>query len=73
MRLKQYFENEKDENKLLSVNQQRSIKSCLQMIVSIGLLPKLIPGVGLNLNVRSQYAHLIQNESLTVIQVSELK
>lgn len=72
LRLKQSLENEKDEKtKMLSVNQQKTVKSCFEMIISIGLLPNLLPGVGLNLTVRSQHAHIVQNENLTVVQKYE--
>lgn len=72
LRLKQCLENKEDEKKkLLSISQQKTVRSCLEIIVSIGLLPNLVSGVGLNLNVRSQHAHLIQNEELTVIQKYE--
>ena len=39
----------------LSISQQKSVGSLVEMVVALGLLPNLVPGVGLQLHKRSDF------------------
>lgn len=54
-------------NKLLSVIQQKNIRTLLEIILVFGLVPNLIPGVGITLNARSQFANKIPRENISII------
>ncbi|XP_067007240.2 transport and Golgi organization protein 6 homolog [Anabrus simplex] len=65
----------KDETKappdILSVNQQKTIRTCLQFVVSMGLLPSLLPGVGISLAARCTNAHNLKDEDLLLLEKYE--
>ncbi|KAK7864941.1 hypothetical protein R5R35_004931 [Gryllus longicercus] len=67
--------NNKDTTKappdILSVNQQKTIRTCLQFVVSMGMLPSLIPGVGISLAARCTSAHNLKEEDLLVLEKYE--
>lgn len=56
---------------VLSVNQQKNIRTCLQFVVSMGMLPSLIPGVGISLAARCTSAHNLKEEDLLVLEKYE--
>ncbi|XP_063239912.1 transport and Golgi organization protein 6 homolog [Bacillus rossius redtenbacheri] len=56
---------------VLSVAQQKLIRTCLQFVVSIGLLPSLLPGVGISLAARCTSAHNLKEEELLVLEKYE--
>lgn len=55
---------------LLSVSQQKTIRTCLQFVVSMGLLPSLLPGVGVALAARCSSAPNLKDEELLLLEVS---
>nr|CAD7427174.1 unnamed protein product [Timema monikensis] len=55
----------------LTVFQQKLVRTCLQFVVSIGLLPSLLPGVGLSLAARCSNAQNLKEENLVVIDKYE--
>ncbi|XP_075212217.1 transport and golgi organization 6 isoform X3 [Lycorma delicatula] len=57
--LKKHLQN--DENELLSISQQKSVQNIFEFIISIGLLPYLLPGVGLGIEQRCPNASLFKN------------
>ena len=58
---------------LLSVNQQKTIRTCLQFVISMGVLPSLLPGVGISLAARSTSAQKLKVEELVILEVSKRK
>jgi hypothetical protein len=54
---------------LLSVSQQKTIRTCLQFVISMGVLPSLLPGVGISLAARSTSSHKLKVEELVVLEV----
>lgn len=57
---------------LLSVSQQKTIRTCLQFVISMGVLPSLLPGVGISLAARSTSSHKLKVEELVVLEVHSL-
>ncbi|XP_039280530.1 transport and Golgi organization protein 6 homolog [Nilaparvata lugens] len=57
LQLKAHLTNDKDE--LLSISQQKSVRLCLELVVTLGLLPNLLPGVGMSIEHRSSHAQKI--------------
>ncbi|XP_047107369.1 transport and Golgi organization protein 6 homolog isoform X1 [Schistocerca piceifrons] len=53
---------------LLSVAQQKTIRTCLQFVVSMGLLPSLLPGVGVALAARCSSAANLKDEELLLLE-----
>ena len=49
---------------LLSVRQQKQVSTLLQMVTALGLLPNLMPGVGLALERRSQFVRCLQGSKV---------
>ena len=43
----------------LSISQTKSVSSLVQMVVALGVVPNLLPGVGLALEKRSEYLQLV--------------
>jgi hypothetical protein len=43
----------------LSISQQRSVSSLLEMILALGVIPNLLPGVGTSVQKRSQFLQLV--------------
>ena len=58
---------------LLSVNQQKTIRTCLQFVISMGVLPSLLPGVGISLAARSTSAQKLKVEELVILEVSRIR
>ncbi|GFG37493.1 hypothetical protein Cfor_00861, partial [Coptotermes formosanus] len=56
---------------LLSVSQQKTIRTCLQFVISMGVLPSLLPGVGISLAARSTSSHKLKVEELVVLEKYE--
>jgi len=54
---------------LLIVSQQKTIRTCLQFVISMGVLPSLLPGVGISLAARSTSSHKLKVEELVVLEV----
>lgn len=53
---------------MMSVSCQKNIKSSLQFIVSMGILPNLIPGVGVPFEKRSEFAKYFKKENVQVLE-----
>jgi len=51
----------KAEADLLSISQQKNVSGIIQMIVALGLLPNLVPGVGAPLDKRSVFLQTVIN------------
>lgn len=58
-------EIQKDETILISVKNQKLLRSCFQLITSLGFSSCLIPGLGLNLTKRCSSATMLPSLSLT--------
>lgn len=43
----------------LSITQQKTVRSALQFVVSLGICPYLLPGIGLSLQHRSEFGALV--------------
>ncbi len=56
--LKNCLKNQDSNQVLLSVNQQQNISSLMQLIIALGIVPSLLPGVGLPLSKRSKFFEL---------------
>jgi putative exporter of polyketide antibiotics len=54
---------------ILSVNQQKTIRTCLQFVISMGVLPSLLPGVGISLAARSTSTQKLKVEELVILEV----
>ncbi|XP_075992484.1 transport and golgi organization 6 [Anticarsia gemmatalis] len=61
-----------DDTILISVKNQKLLRSCFQMIVSLGVSPSLIPGLGINLTKRSQIASKLPRLTLSDEQKYEM-
>ncbi|XP_075432619.1 transport and Golgi organization protein 6 homolog isoform X2 [Ascaphus truei] len=46
---------------MLSISQQKTVQSALQFVVSLGVCPYLLPGVGLSLQQRSEFGALVRS------------
>jgi hypothetical protein len=66
---KEQTEHQKLAADILSVNQQKTIRTCLQFVISMGVLPSLLPGVGISLAARSTSAQKLKVEELVVLEV----
>ena len=55
----------------LSFTQQKVLASAIQFIVTLGICPYLLPSVGLPLNRRSGYAHMIRSSSVDDVATSQ--
>lgn len=61
---------------ILSVQQQQSVSSMIQLVVALGVVPSLLPGVGLPLAKRSKFYELVaeaENESPSILEVCQIK
>ncbi|XP_077993163.1 transport and Golgi organization protein 6 homolog [Glandiceps talaboti] len=56
-------EDAKSAGSVLSVNHQKTLESTIQFVVYLGIYPNLLPGVGIQLTRRSQFASLIENRT----------
>ncbi|XP_049867683.1 transport and Golgi organization protein 6 [Pectinophora gossypiella] len=65
-------EIKKDETILISVRNQKLLRTCFQLVASLGFFPSLIPGLGINLNKRSAFAGALSPITLTDEQKYEL-
>lgn len=54
---------------ILSVSQQKTIRTCLQFVISMGVLPSLLPGVGISLAARSTSSQKLKVEELVILEV----
>lgn len=54
-----------DNRPLLSVQQERDVAKCLQLVVAFGLLPNLMPNVGIPVQKRSKWHNLFASRSGT--------
>lgn len=53
----------------LSVNQQKTVKAAIEIVVSIGILPCLFPGIGAGIYKLCPRARELDVEKLTDLQV----
>lgn len=59
---------------VLSVQQEREIAKCFQLVVAFGLLPNLLPNVGVPVQKRSKWPHLfLYSGNVTDEQVIQAK
>lgn len=64
--IRNVFARSNDEKgKLLSISQTKVIKASFELVVSLGILQNLLPGVGVPLECRSKHIHKIPRENLT--------
>lgn len=62
---------EKTPDDILSVSQQKDIRSCLQFLVSLGIQPNVVPNLMPNVSDRKVLFDLLLEESITVMQKYE--
>lgn len=58
--LKELHQNPKLSADALSVNDQKTVLTCVQFVVSLGIYPNLLPGVGVPVEKRSGFFELIK-------------
>lgn len=54
---------------MLSISQKKTVRSCLEKVICLELLPNLLPGVGLG---RTLYAHVVPQHKLSDMEVNYL-
>ena len=70
--LKESLKSVEDSDLNLSVNQQQNVSSIIQLAVALGIVPSLLPGVGLPLSKRSKFYEIVSKEQeLSVLQSHE--
>ena len=57
--------NAEDGRPILTVQQEREVAKCLQLVVAFGLLPNLMPNVGIPVQKRSKWHNLFASPSGT--------
>ncbi|KPI94725.1 Transmembrane and coiled-coil domain-containing protein 7 [Papilio xuthus] len=62
----------KDDTVLISVKNQKLLRTCFQLIVSLGISPCLVPGLGISLSKRSTLAAMLSATDLSDEQKYEL-
>lgn len=66
------LQNTQDEKvKLLSVSQKKTLESSFQFVVSLALLPNLIPGVGISPEAKIKHVNNMSPENLKDFAVGE--
>ncbi|KPJ06433.1 Transmembrane and coiled-coil domain-containing protein 7 [Papilio machaon] len=68
--LASYIKN--DDTVLISVKNQKLLRTCFQLIVSLGISPCLVPGLGISLSKRSTLAAMLPATDLSDEQKYEL-
>uniref|UniRef100_A0A8D9ADL4 TANGO6 N-terminal domain-containing protein n=1 Tax=Cacopsylla melanoneura TaxID=428564 RepID=A0A8D9ADL4_9HEMI len=65
------FGKEDVKQALLSVNEEKEVKRCAEICVSLGLMGALLPGIGIPVEKRSRYISLVKSElNVDVVEVS---
>jgi hypothetical protein len=57
----------------LSVSQQQHVSSMIQFIIALGVVPSLVPGVGLPLEKRSKFYECIVSGTKSEVSVDEVR